>query len=431
MKKRTYRAMDVKQIGAEEIGQWATKAAGRVVFGNDAAKDLWLGAVVTGEGAVLRTVKWDVLDDRQHVLEMLGALQAQGVKVEVGLEATGTYADAMAEQYLKAGFQVYRVSCKHTHDYAEIYDGVPSAHDAKDAAVVAELVLHGKASHWETPNERQRDLRAAAQRLDWATQEETRHGNRLEGMLARHWPELTRCIGITNATSLALLETYGSPARITGDHVNARALMKKIGRSFLKQEKVDAILKAARTTTGLPVSAEEMALIQMLAKAAREASQRVAEARAIVERLATGIELVSQVGEVVGAVTAAVLVAMLGDFKRYPSTKALLKAAGLNLKVHSSGKQRGRLTITKRGSSVARRWLYMATLRWIKDAPIPRAWYQAKLARNGRMKLKGITALMRKLLVALYHVARGEKLNFSKLFDVTRLDIAVTAESAF
>ena len=424
MKKRTYRALDVKHIGPEQIADWATKSAGRVVFGNDAAKDLWLGAIVNGAGEVLRTVKWDVIDDRPRVLEMLDDLRRRDVKVEIGLEPTGVYADAMAAQYRKAGFPVYRVSCKHTHDYAEIYDAVPSSHDAKSAAMVAELVLNGKASEWEMPDERQRDLKAAARRLDWETEEETRHGNRIEALLARHWPELPRCIDITNATPLVLLQKYGSPANVARDQVNARALMRKTGKNFLAEETIGSILEAARNTTGLPMSSQELALMQSLAKNAREATQRVAAARAILEGLAADIDSVRRTGAVVGMATAAVFVAMLGDFNRYPSPRALLKAAGLNLKVRSSGKRTGQLAITKRGPGVVRRWLFMATLRWIKTEPIARAWYQSKLTRNGGITLKAITALMRKLLAGLYHVARGEELILSKLFDLSRLDIS-------
>ena len=36
-----------------------------------------------------------------------------------------------------AGIAVVRVSPKAAHDYAEVFDGVPSQHDGKDAAVVA------------------------------------------------------------------------------------------------------------------------------------------------------------------------------------------------------------------------------------------------------------------------------------------------------
>ena len=100
------------------------------------------------------------------------------------------------------------------------------------------------------------------------------------------------------------------------------------------------------------------------------------------------------------------LYATLGDLRAYTSVRALYRAPGLNLREHSSGKKKGRLAITKRGSAVARRWLFLATLRWLKADPIARAWSSARCT-NGGVKLKAVIALMRKLLAALYHVVRG------------------------
>ena len=57
------------------------------------------------------------------------------------------------------------------------------------------------------------------------------------------------------------------------------------------------------------------------------------------------------------------------------------KAMGLNLKERSSGKHQGKLRITKRGPSIARRWLYFAAMRTIQE-PAVRRWYEAKKAKD-------------------------------------------------
>ena len=72
---------------------------------------------------------------------------------------------------------------------------------------------------------------------------------------------------------------------------------------------------------------------------------------------------------------------------------------------------------------MARRWLFLATLRWLKADPIARAWYLRKVRTNGGVKLKAVIALMRKLLAALYHVARGATYDPYRLFDTRRLQI--------
>ena len=49
------------------------------------------------------------------------------------MEPSGTYGDALRALFVEAGVWVYRISPKRVHDAAEIYDGVPSLHDAKAA----------------------------------------------------------------------------------------------------------------------------------------------------------------------------------------------------------------------------------------------------------------------------------------------------------
>jgi hypothetical protein len=50
------------------------------------------------------------------------------------MESSGTYGDVLRHQLLEQGVPVYRMSGKRTHDAAEVYDRVPSLHDAKSAA---------------------------------------------------------------------------------------------------------------------------------------------------------------------------------------------------------------------------------------------------------------------------------------------------------
>ena len=124
----------------------------------------------------------------------------------------------------------------------------------------------------------------------------------------------------------------------------------------------------------------------------------------------------------IGKTTAAVLVASVGDPQHYHSPRAYLKSLGLNLKEKSSGKEKGALHITKRGPSIARMFLFMAALRMIARDPVVRAWYASKVRRSGgKQKSKGVVAIMRKLTMAMWHVARGSPFDVTRLFDVARL----------
>jgi hypothetical protein len=69
-----------------------------------------------------------------------------------------------------------------------------------------------------------------------------------------------------------------------------------------------------------------------------------------------------------------------------------------------------------------RQLLYLAALRVIANNEVVRAWYQGRKSFQAeKTKNKAVVAVMRKLARALFHVARGEHFDATKLFDVRRL----------
>ena len=134
-------------------------------------------------------------------------------ELKIAMESTGTYGDALRQALGDAGLDVQCVSGKAASDYAEIFDGVPSKHDGKDAAVVAELAALGKCWSWPYRAATETDAEMAywADWLDGQQHIQTLWTGRLESQLARHWPEATRLLKVTSVTLLRLLIHYGGP----------------------------------------------------------------------------------------------------------------------------------------------------------------------------------------------------------------------------
>src|SRR5262249_61285339 len=101
----------------------------------------------------------------------------------------GTYGDALRQALQQAGLAVHRVSPKAAADYAEIFDGVPSQHDGKDAAVVAELAAQGRSWAWPLalPGEAEQELAYQVEWLDGQRRQTPPWDGRLGGPLRRHW----------------------------------------------------------------------------------------------------------------------------------------------------------------------------------------------------------------------------------------------------
>ena len=419
MSKRRYGSTKVQAVNTEKL----LEALGdRVVVAVDIAKTEMFAAVLDASAAVHTTVRWRHPDESRQWLLLLEALRSAGKEVEAVMEPSGVYGDALRWSLEQAGFPVYRVNPKRSHDAAEVYDGVPSIHDAKSAAIIGKLHLDGASEAWPIRTDHERTLAAAVRLLEVFQSQFQRNRNRLEAFTARHWPELSATLDLGSATLLELLSEFGGPMAVTKRANDARELMRRVGGRYLSRAKIEQVIESASRTVGVPQIGEENRLVQELAKEARRNQVAANSAKRRIRRLTRQDENFAKMQLVVGPTTAGVLVAAVGDPRTYASAYAYTKALGLNLKEKSSGKKKGALHITKRGPSVVRLFLYFAALRFIQREPLARAWYAKKVKRQGgRLKAKAVVALMRKLAKALWHVARGSEFDPTLLFDASRL----------
>jgi len=406
MRNRAYRATSVKQIEISEVV--SRLAAGGVVVGLDIGKSSILCVVRDGTGHFERP--WKVKNPMEipDLVERLQEL-ARHRSVDAAMESTGTYGDALRQALGDAGLSVRRVGGKAASDYAEIFDGVPSAHDGKDAAIVAELAALGKSSAWPLRSVPawQARMKTEVTWLDTQQRLWQMWLGQLEALLARHRPEATKTVKLTGGTLLRLLAHYGGPAKLAAD-TGATDHLARWGGRWLRAEKIAAILASARQTTGVRLDEATEELIQRIAREALKTRAAMRRSRRQLRELTAQDPVVRAQEPVVGLVTACVLRVSVGDPRDYHCGAAYRKAMGLNLKERSSGDHQGQLKITKRGSSRARRWLYFAGLRWVQRPPI-RRWYEAKKLKDHDRGKGAVVAVMRKLALALHAVATRDE----------------------
>lgn len=421
-KKRPYRAIPLIQVDWDEISESLKDQS--VILGVDVAKEKMVSSVMDESERIAKTVRWSHPLETDTFVEFVKRLSEMAHVVTIAMEPSGVYGDALRWQLIGAGFEVFRVSPKKSHDMSEIYDGVPSSHDGKSAAIVAVLHARGASEIWPQESERNRELTAALRLVEVFGKQFRQNTNRLEGLTARHWPELTSILTLGKATVLELLSAFGGPEAVAQDPEKAVGLMRKVGGVMLASEKIESVVTGAALSKGVPMIQEEERMVRALAAEARRNQLELRKAQRRVEELASKEGATREIAPVVGKKTAAVLVAGVGDPRQFESPQALVKATGLNLRERSSGNHKGELHITKRGSGVARKYLWMAALRLIQRDPVIRAWYAKKVKRQGgQAKPKAVVAVMRKLLLALWHVARGAEFDSTMLFDTRRLNL--------
>jgi transposase len=414
MKSKAYRGTDVNRVDARQLTRGHDGQA--LVVGIDVGKFRLAAVGRWPSGQFERP--WRVANPQQvpDLVALLAELTAQR-PLTVALEPSGTYGDPLRQALQDAGVAVQRVSPKAAHDYAEVFDGVPSQHDGKDAAVVAELAALGKAQPWpyQPPSEWEQELAYWVEWMDAHSHILTAWVGRIEALLSRHWPEATHVLKVSSATLLRVLETYGGPAALAAD-AGAAARLRRWGGRFLAPEKVERLLAVAQKTAGVRQGEWERRRLQDYARQALQARREVRRGQRRLRQLAEGQAVLQAQGKVVGVPTACVLWSCVGDPRDYPCGAAYRKAMGLNLVERSSGIFQGQLRISKRGHPRPRKWLYYAALRLVKQAGVAE-WYQAKKSPTGRDAKRAVVGVMRKLVLALYRVAvSGAAFEVRRLF---------------
>jgi transposase len=414
MSRRAYRATRVNDVDWEQVAHGKEDLG--VILGVDVGKLDVLVVCRWDDGRFERP--WRVKNPEEiATLARLAKRVQTNRKLVVAMESSGTYGDALRQALGDNKIEVQRIGGKAAHDFAEIFDGVPSQHDGKDAAVLAELAALGKGRPWpyEAPDSWEEELTYWVEEMVIQRQIVTLWQGRLEAVVARHWPEAFQVLKLSSGTLLRILKRYGSPQALAAD-TGAPKQLARWGGALLSAAKIDELLAGARSSVGVRVGPWQQRQIQEYAERALAARQQSNRAQRRLRQLAARHPVLQAQGKVVGVPTACVLWVCTGDPRKFDSAAAYRKAMGLNLVERSSGTYQGRLRISKRGSARTRQWLYFAAMRLVQQCGV-RPWYEAKKARDEGDARRVLVAVMRKLSVALYHVGvRNEEFQPRRLF---------------
>ena len=145
VKKNAYRTVAVNLVDAQKLAE--VFRGKKLVIAADAAKWDFVAALMAEDRSVALTIHWRAPNQTRLFVRLVAALAAIA-QVEFAVESTGTYADPLRFLLAEIGVPIFRVSAKHSHDAAEVFDGVPSSHDAKSAAIIGWLHLQGRSQRW-------------------------------------------------------------------------------------------------------------------------------------------------------------------------------------------------------------------------------------------------------------------------------------------
>jgi len=190
---------------------------------------------------------------------------------------------------------------------------------------------------------------------------------------------------------------------------------KRKGYHFSNTKAEDAYIASAGHFPTLPKNANTKLLITSAANALTEAQKVLMSIKAEVLRLA---KLMPEYNAViamygVGDITAAQLMAELGDVRRFENRGAIVAFAGIDPEVNQSGKIKSESNpATKRGSPHLRKTLYQIATTHLRRSPADEPVYQFldKKRKEGKPYFVYMTAAANKFL-RIYHAKVKEYLN--------------------
>ena len=361
---------------------------------------------------------YEVLNQWMHKIMQ----QTKKTEAIVGFEPTGHYWFTLGDYLKKEGYALGIVNPFHVKCTRELDDNSQTKSDRKDPKTIAMLVKDGRFRDVYIPEDVYQELREAVSERERLQEQLNRISNQVIRWLDIRFPEFGSVFKDWSAkTALVTLSNLPTPAKVVSAGAGGvlKLWQEHLKRSSLK--KAERLVKAASESIGRVAGREaaEAALLNLLVQYELIAAQKdnieglMSELLLRVKNAGTLLEIKG-----VGMVTAAVIISEIGDIHRFEDPRQILKMAGLSLKENSSGKHKGKTTISKRGRKRLREGLFRVMIPILANNEEFKAMHQRNLTRanNPLKKLQSIVALCGKLVRIIYALlTKGCKYDAGKL----------------
>ncbi len=288
-------------------------------------------------------------------------------KVMVGMEPTGHYWFNIAQQLKDHSMKIVLVNPFHVKRSKELDDNNPTKNDRKDPKTIAMLVKDGRYMEPYIPEGIYSELRTAMETRWQIVKQLNGIRNRVKRWISIYFPEFNQVFGDWEGkAALIVLQEFPTPARLLEKGVEGiidRWKQDKLRAVGVKR--ANGLIEAARLSVGVRegIMAAENDLINLLENYELQMKQ-YERTMNMVEQLVKHIPGLDEMVKIkgVGLITAAGFIAEVGDITRFEHPRQIQKLAGLNLKENSSGKHKGRSSISKRGRRHLRSLLFQAIM---------------------------------------------------------------------
>lgn len=389
--------------------------------GIDIAKSFHVVTILDEDEKKVTTKPIRVTNDKEGFLKFIEKLNSICTDTDnfiIGLEATGIYGENLWEFLSSYGYDVKLLNPFQTTRYREQHTMKKVKNDNIDSWVIALFLKDGKYSSGYVTDEEYQSLRTLYRNRASMQQNMKEVKKRILTQVTVTFPELENFTDIFSISGLALLDKY--PTAHHYKHSSVDRIMKIFrhiqGNNF-NSEKALKLLELSRNSiySGKAKDARAIAIkssIRLLRIYKEELAFLEDEIIALLDKKGISEEkevptnsLIENLKTIPGvsSKTIAALISECGDLSRFAKPTKFIGYLGLFPTENSSGKTKSTGKLSKRGSSLAKHALYLASVSCMIHNKELKQYYDTKRSQ-GKSKQEGLIAVSRKLATIIYSI---------------------------
>jgi len=377
-------------------------------------------AVIMNEDNSLKIKPFSFNNDKAGFKKLLIHLQTLCCDISdivIGMEATGLLFENLYRYLQSLDYNVVLLNPYQTAKFREMDTMKRVKNDNIDSVMIAALLKSGRFSEGYVSQEQLQSLRELYRNRNTIENQLKALKRQTSAILTVVFPELETIIRDPfSVTGLALIEKY--PTAKHYHHASVERILKTFrgikGNNF-NRNKAQALLDASKNSIYSGIASEARALnICMNITQMRLLQAQLDEILLTMQSLFAGTQVKQEDQEVmeelidnlrtipgVADKTILALLAECGNLDRFYAPKALIGFLGLYPTLSQSGDSTRNGRLAKRGASLAKKAIYLASIAAIRHNDEMRTIYM-NYRSKGRAKKEAIIIVARKLLTIMY-----------------------------
>lgn len=385
-----------------------------IYVGIDVAKDKHDCFITNSDGEVLFKA-FTIANNRDgfdDLFQKISSIAVDLSKVKVGLEATGHYSYNLLGYLIDKGLTTYVINPLHTNLYRKSLSLRQTKTDKVDARTIASMIMSdvNLKSYSDTSYHNEELKSLTRYRFD-KVKERAKLKTSISRLVTILFPELEKLVPTLHLASVyALFSEFPSANAISSAHLTRLTnLLETASHGRYCKDTAILFREAARTSIGSNMPAKSLELkhtIKLIQELDSEIDEIESEIKVIMDEINSPILSIPGISYRMGAM----IIAEIGDFRRFDSPDKILAYAGLSPSTYQSGQLDSAYShMEKRGSRYLRYALFNAT-RFVCHWDSTFAAYLMKKRSEGKHYNVAISHASKKLVRIIYHLQKTGQL---------------------